>query len=168
MIWEIQALFTCSFWQYRCNDMKPGESKNWHRPFSSYSKQVSMPILSVNLTLRNQTRIYLCLGRLTKQAALTCVSSITRTEVSLAGSSSKSGVLDDNLRANPGTSSCTPLFWACATCGRANLDFVKLLLEHRADPNLGNVSGETPHVNTLTMTVPAATQIRARKDSAHR
>ena len=97
------------------------------------------------------------------------MSSITRTELSLAGSSSKSGVLDDNLQANnSSTSSCTPLFWACATCGRANLDFVKLLLEHRADPNLGNVSGETPHVNTLTMTVPAATQIRARKDSAHR
>jgi hypothetical protein len=50
----------------------------------------------------------------------------------------------------------TPLHLACHSATTTNLDFIQLLLDNGADPNIQDVNGKTPIMNTLRLAPGAA------------
>jgi len=62
-----------------------------------------------------------------------------------------------NAQAGEGLGKVTPLHRACHSATVINLDFIRLLLEHGANPNARSVpKGETPLMHTLENSMPAA------------
>mmetsp|Transcript_27404 Transcript_27404/g.54989 ORF Transcript_27404/g.54989 Transcript_27404/m.54989 type:complete len:569 (-) Transcript_27404:2307-4013(-) len=64
-----------------------------------------------------------------------------------------------NARANAGTSFNFPLYNACASRLPTNPEFIQLLLEHGADPNMQTSVGETPLMNCLNYSVGVGIQL---------
>lgn len=61
-----------------------------------------------------------------------------------------------NVNLRSGEDDDTPLHVACSSTVPTNLDFVQLLLDNGADPNLTNSLGATPLMMTIKMSMPAA------------
>jgi hypothetical protein len=69
-----------------------------------------------------------------------------------------------DVNAAPRPQGCTPLHIACHSKYVTNLDFIELLLEAGADPNVRNVSGDTPLVVTFPY-APNAAKLLLERDA---
>jgi ankyrin repeat protein len=77
-----------------------------------------------------------------------------KNQVTLGRQLIEHGVKNVNAAAHPAGE--TPLHCACHTETPTNLDFIQLLLDNGADPNIPDYKGETPLMCTLRMAPGAA------------